>query len=531
MSAVLDLVLVGTAWCHVFLAPYTKVEESFNLHATHDVFMYGIRWNALHNYDHFVFPGAVPRTFIGSVLLAWISTTAINVACGLGFLYSKFDLQIIVRLVLATVNAVSLCMLRRAVSHRFGSSTSALFVILSCTQFHLPFWMGRTLPNMFALFPANVALYLLMNRAPNSKRPSQSAVHRAIALLTFTAAVFRSELSLLLGTLVLQALICRYSTFAGLFKVGLISGICSAALTMVVDSYFWQRWPLWPEFYGIYFNVLEGKSSEWGVSPFHSYFTAHLPKLLLSSLPLSLIGFLSDSRIRAHLLPTIAFLLLISGLDHKEWRFVVYVVPIFNIAAARGAAWMISRRKSSLFGRICLMTVIGLVACNCLATHLLTKASMANYPGGESLARFNELYDGYDHVHVYISNLAAQTGASLFLQTHAPPYPPGIDIVPTTPHWTYNKTEHLSPQALTADRKITHVIAESGPTLSRPTGFSTAAWKAVDTVDGFDWWVVNPELKNVIRGKLQNVMGIMDVLLHPLEMITSEKLVILQRSI
>ena len=37
------------------------------------------------------------------------------------------------------------------------------------------------------------------------------------------------------------------------------------ALTIVVDSYFWNNYPLWPEFSGIYFNVVEGKSAEWGV--------------------------------------------------------------------------------------------------------------------------------------------------------------------------------------------------------------------------------------------------------------------------
>ena len=49
MSFVLDLALLATAWCHVFLAPYTKVEESFNLHAVHDVLMYGIGPDAIQN--------------------------------------------------------------------------------------------------------------------------------------------------------------------------------------------------------------------------------------------------------------------------------------------------------------------------------------------------------------------------------------------------------------------------------------------------------------------------------------------------
>ena len=130
------------------------------------------------------------------------------------------------------------------------------------------------------------------------------------------------------------------------------------AITVLVDSYFWQQWPLWPELYGIYFNVILGKSSEWGVSlrratsnsstdsgswqvePFHMYLSSYLPKLLLSSLPLSGLGFLLDQRVRSLLIPYLAFIGIINGLAHKEWRFVIYVVPAFNIAAARGAAWL-----------------------------------------------------------------------------------------------------------------------------------------------------------------------------------------------
>lgn len=47
MDLLLDLILLLVAWTHVLVSPYTKVEESFNLHATHDVFFYGVAPSAL----------------------------------------------------------------------------------------------------------------------------------------------------------------------------------------------------------------------------------------------------------------------------------------------------------------------------------------------------------------------------------------------------------------------------------------------------------------------------------------------------
>lgn len=48
MDVALDGLVLATAWLHTFLSPYTKVEESFNLHAVHDVLMYGVGGANLH---------------------------------------------------------------------------------------------------------------------------------------------------------------------------------------------------------------------------------------------------------------------------------------------------------------------------------------------------------------------------------------------------------------------------------------------------------------------------------------------------
>jgi alpha-1,6-mannosyltransferase len=75
-------------------------------------------------------------------------------------------------------------------------------------------------------------------------------------------------------------------------------------------------------------------------SPPFTYVTSYLPKLLVGSLPLAIVGFFADKRVRSLLVPACFFISVISFLGHKEWRFIIYVVPIFNIAASRGAKWM-----------------------------------------------------------------------------------------------------------------------------------------------------------------------------------------------
>jgi hypothetical protein len=47
MNLVLDALIYLVAWIHVLLAPYTKVEESFNLHAVHDLLFYGAHRESL----------------------------------------------------------------------------------------------------------------------------------------------------------------------------------------------------------------------------------------------------------------------------------------------------------------------------------------------------------------------------------------------------------------------------------------------------------------------------------------------------
>ncbi|KAJ7133759.1 glycosyltransferase family 22 protein [Mycena crocata] len=529
MSLVLDSLILFTGWTHVLLAPYTKVEESFNLHAVHDVLMYGVSPSSLPNYDHFVFPGAVPRTFIGSVLLAWISNPAIHLANYLGLLQSKFEIQVIVRLVLATINAVGLCLIRHAVSRRFGRPTGLYYTLLTCSQFHVPFWMGRTLPNMLALLPVNLSAYFLIDRAPNTLKPSQRSVNASIALLAFSAVVFRAELAALLAGLALQSVFLGHTTFWRACVVGAISTLASIALTVSVDSYFWGQPYLWPEWHSIYFNIVEGKSADWGVraslfypiitepvqtSPAHAYLTAHLPKLLLSTLPLSLFAAFSSAprRLLPLVFPGAVLVGAMSAVGHKEWRFVVYVVPVWNVVAARGLSAMVSQRKSSLLGRVLFLGACGALLANLGATALLTSAAVRNYPGGQAMALLNAR-SGTSPVNAHLCNLALQSGTSLFTHVHAPPYPPFLAPNVTAGEWVYDKTDAPAAGVYAA---FTHVVGESPtpPTAGGKTfGFmgrkaDGAGWTEVGRVEAFERWVVDREPREG-AGILDRLKGVL----------------------
>lgn len=424
--------------------PYTKVEESFALQATHDIIHYR---TDISKYDHIEFPGVVPRTFLGSLLLGTLTKCCIALLRTVTTALNRFHEQLIARLILGALVCCAVERFQTAVKTLFGRQASVWFVVLTCCQFHFNFWSSRTLPNTFAL---PLVLFGLANwlESLTATSDSQTRLNRMIRYLTVAGIVFRFEAGILLCILlVLEWLVYRRISLKTILVQGTTTAVASVALTIGVDSYFWQRW-LWPEGVVFYFNAILNKSSEWGTMPFYAYFVLFLPRLLLISYPLAWIAFYLDNRVRRILQPALIYVALFSCLPHKEWRFIVYVIPMMTAAAASLVANITIQSARSGLHRLYLCLILGGMVMSFATSQLMLHISAQNYPGGHALSQLHALESSTAEVSVHLDVVTAMTGASRFGELFHP-------------RWSYHKNEsHTDPDAF-LEARYTHLITSN----------------------------------------------------------------------
>ncbi|RAL01083.1 dolichyl-P-Man:Man(7)GlcNAc(2)-PP-dolichol alpha-1,6-mannosyltransferase [Aspergillus ibericus CBS 121593] len=484
---------------HLAAAPYTKVEESFHIQAIHDILTSGIPTRNVSEtlraeYDHFAFPGAVPRTFVGAVMLSGLSQPFI-------WLKASIDRQFLARAILGLFNAVSLLSFASGLRRTAGKTTAIWYLLFQASQFHVLYYASRTLSNMFAFGLTTLALRYILPE-PVSPKTYKKRSRLSLYLLTIAGIIFRSELAIFLATNTIFLFATRrISIQREIIPAGILGLLVGLTSTVLVDSFFWQQFPLWPELAAFKFNVISGQASAWGTHPWHFYFTNAVPRLLLNPLtytvgiPLALFQPSTRSLATYTLLPSLLFLAIYSAQPHKEWRFIVYTIPPLTAASALGASYIWTHRtKSLLYRLLSLLLLASTLASFLLSTFILLPASSANYPGAHALnalhtyAYANTETNPPSSISVYLDNLACQTGVTRFLQ-HPSSSPSNPNNTNSNPIWHYDKTETETTKSHPSFWfQFDYVLIEPGEETEKLFAASASGakqWEVVDTVDGF----------------------------------------------
>ncbi|KAJ8873904.1 hypothetical protein PR048_024740 [Dryococelus australis] len=450
----MDQLILLVAAIHLLYCPYTKVEESFYLQAMHDVLYH--RFN-LTEYDHQEFPGVVPRSFIGAIAVAVASSPIVFLASCVGM--TKFLAQYIVRATLGTFVIGSLRLFRQTIQSEFGSQFTSWFVAVTITQYHFMYYLSRPLPNIMALPLVLFALHSWMR-----KRHAHFIYSSAAAII-----IFRAELALFLGIILLMELTSRSLDPLRLIKLAVPAGLLSLAITVAVDSVLWDR-VLWPEGEVLFFNTVLNRSSEWGTSPFLWYFYSAIPRGMACSVVLVPVGIYYDIRVRKLVFPALLFVFLFSFLPHKELRFIIYVFPLLNVAVASACHRIFQNRGKSSFHSLLALGVCCHLVLNATFSMFLLCIAGVNYPGGTAIAQLHRLARNEAFVNVHIDVLPAQTGVSRFAEINL--------------NWRYNKTENLE-SGSDEMMRFTHLLVDAKSKYSPNLKPYSRTHTILEVVEGF----------------------------------------------
>jgi alpha-1,6-mannosyltransferase len=547
----LDIILIISTTYMLLISPYTKVEESFNVQAIHDIINVGV--DQIELFDHLTFSGVVKRTSIGALFFSlplvyftnsakkWASylislalfihsilPTPLHILSNTDIynllMETKIHQLILARFLLSLCVSLSMIYLRKSLLFSCSKNSKLISIWFSLLFYPLPhilYYSSRFLPNIICFPLTNIAVGMFLS----------GDIARSLAIFSFTGIVFRFEILIfasILGFLCVTGILRNGPPILSIRELSIssiISIVLSCLLSGRVDSYFWNVEFTLPEFQSFFFNVIKGKSSEWGTESPFSYFIRYLPKIFAPGFEIVLIlstvfiffSFLNIKSIfhkkyklsyqidyvnygvgtiTTLMWSSIIYLIILSINGHKEWRFLIYTIPIFCSVAASTFEWIyIKANKSFKFILIIIITTTYIT--NLLSTFLFGLISSWNYGGGDAAQILNlRLIDLYESntkmlkpITVHWDVGTCMNGASLFTQLSnnknlLDAWLINDDIIDNEKYWIiYDKTENPTELINIIDTFDYWVQYDDEKLLSLNGNYE---WMLIDIIEGYN---------------------------------------------
>lgn len=420
----LDLIFILTFSLVLVWSPYTKIEESFNLHAIHDSILIGL--DDINNFDHNSFPGVVKRTSLGAIAVAlpqiYLQTSTQRIGqllCTMRNVLIKFikspsgspqnnelicqntnlDILLTSRFILGIYVTLALIYFKNSiiqVSYRKSPNKriAIIWQLMTYSLPHLLFYVSRTLPNVMALPTTLIGMGLFI----------KGDLPKSLMVLALSGVIFRFEI--LIFTIILAGItyISKLSDLKSILT-NFIIGLCMGCyLSYQIDSYFWSESTI-PEIQSFIFNVINGESQNWGVEPFWAYWINYLPKIFITNgfltpitvLIFSIVSLISTpwknkldrvnydiGTITVLVWSALSFIAILSINGHKEWRFLIFTIPVLTLGGASLLDYIYIKHKT-----IVKLLLVGGFILGLINSVLFTYISSWNYSGGEIVQKLN----------------------------------------------------------------------------------------------------------------------------------------------
>ncbi len=346
-----DALLWALMVLHILLAPHNAGGESLRSRVVHDLLYRGTRWDTSMSPDDLSMPRDMPPNYWGDLLLQVLAYVPVRLVDRLwqarnwalqqplpeplfrllsGWIEPKLPALVLVRCVLGSLSWLAWTLLRHALPDR---QAGRYFVFMLGAQFHTIFYASRLWPSTFASAVFSIAYALNL----------RDRTHIAVALLSFTAAIWHAEWAVFLCWFLLFSI----ATSNGANRLGwqlcirgvsmLLGGAGGAALSAVLGS-LPKRIFLLPEWEVSSVTAAAESTSEQNVTlPWSWYWTSALPRTLMLVpiyIPLLPLTLVRESVSRRMALTAFAFILSRSWQQHKDLLHMLPVVPLLDAAAA-----------------------------------------------------------------------------------------------------------------------------------------------------------------------------------------------------